>query len=122
MGNSHLIKKSLNFPLFLGTIGVVFGDIGTSPLYALRETLTGHNSHGFIREDIYSVLSLIFWTIMFIVSFKYVTVIMRADNNGERGSLALLTLVNKITTNSRIAHWATFLGFCGAVFFSATAS
>ncbi len=79
--------------LALGAIGVVFGDIGTSPLYALKESFMGHHPLTVDREHIFGVLSLIFWTMMLIVTVKYVLVILRADNKGEGGSLALLALI-----------------------------
>src|ERR1700752_4954749 len=76
--------------LALGAIGVVFGDIGTSPLYALKESFVGHHPLTVDRAHVFGVLSLIFWTMMLIVTIKYLFVIMRADNKGEGGSLALL--------------------------------
>ncbi len=79
--------------LALGAIGVVFGDIGTSPLYALKESFIGHHPLAVDRAHIFGVLSLIFWTMMLIVTLKYVIVILRADNRGEGGSLALLALI-----------------------------
>ena len=81
--------------LALGAIGIVFGDIGTSPIYAFRETFAGHHTLIPDRLHIYGVLSLIFWSMMTIVTLKYVTIIMRADNKGEGGSLALLALINR---------------------------
>ncbi len=83
------------YKLAIGAIGIVFGDIGTSPIYAFRETFAGH--HQLIPDQlhIYGVLSLIFWSMMLIVTLKYVSIIMRADNKGEGGSLALLALINR---------------------------
>ncbi len=83
------------YKLAIGAIGIVFGDIGTSPIYAFRETFAGHHTLIPDRLHIYGVLSLIFWSMMIIVSLKYVTIIMRADNKGEGGSLALLALINR---------------------------
>ena len=90
--------------LAVGAIGIVFGDIGTSPIYAFRETFAGH--HKLIPDalHVYGVLSLIFWSMMIIVSLKYVTIIMKADNKGEGGSLALLALINRSTSDTR--KWA----------------
>ena len=87
--------------LAVGAIGIVFGDIGTSPIYAFRETFAGH--HKLVPDSlhVYGVLSLIFWSMMIIVTLKYVTVIMRADNKGEGGSLALLALINRQTGGKR---------------------
>ncbi|MFN3725787.1 MAG: potassium transporter Kup [Allosphingosinicella sp.] len=81
--------------LAVGAIGIVFGDIGTSPIYAFRETFAGHHPLAPDALHIHGVLSLIFWSMMIVVSFKYVTIIMRADNKGEGGSLALLALISR---------------------------
>src|SRR3954464_6979932 len=83
------------YKLAVGAIGIVFGDIGTSPIYAFRETFAGHHTLIPDRLHIYGVLSLIFWSMMIIVTLKYVSIIMRADNKGEGGSLALLALINR---------------------------
>src|ERR1039457_5139847 len=77
----------------LGAIGVVYGDIGTSPLYAIQASFTGPHPLPVVEANILGVLSVIFWTIMLLMSLKYVVIIMRADNNGEGGSMALLALV-----------------------------
>ena len=79
-------RKTL--PLAVAALGVVFGDIGTSPLYAFKECL----AHGSSREDVFGVISLIIWSLIILVSVKYVGFILRADNQGEGGILALLTL------------------------------
>ncbi|MFS0735661.1 potassium transporter Kup [Sphingomonas sp. 1P06PA] len=81
--------------LCVGAVGVVFGDIGTSPIYAFRETFAGHHPLDPDALHIFGVLSLIFWSMMLVVTLKYVTIIMRADNKGEGGSLALLALINR---------------------------
>jgi KUP system potassium uptake protein len=78
----------------LGAIGVVFGDIGTSPLYAMKESFIGPHLLAVDRLHIFGVLSLIFWSLMLIVTIKYVFVAMRADNRGEGGSFALLALIS----------------------------
>jgi KUP system potassium uptake protein len=90
--------------LAIGAIGVVFGDIGTSPLYAFRETFASHHGAPGIQVDpvhIHGVLSLVFWSMMIVVTFKYVLTIMKADNKGEGGSLALLALINRKSENAR---------------------
>ncbi len=87
--------------LAVGAIGVVFGDIGTSPIYAFRETFAGHHKLPPDTANIYGVLSLVFWSMMLVVTLKYVAIIMRADNKGEGGSLALLALINRSTSNAR---------------------
>jgi KUP system potassium uptake protein len=105
--------------LVLGAIGVVYGDIGTSPLYAIQATFTGPHPLPVVEANILGVLSVMFWTIMLLVSFKYVTIILRADNNGEGGSMALLALVGELTKrHPKIKWFATALGvFAAALFF-----
>ena len=80
--------------LTLGALGVVFGDIGTSPLYTLRECLreAGHGKPA-SEGDVFGLLSLVFWSLMMVVTVKYLTFIMRADNKGEGGIFALLAIV-----------------------------
>jgi KUP system potassium uptake protein len=106
-------------PLVLAAIGVVYGDIGTSPLYALKETFAGHHPLPVIETNILGVLSIMFWTIMLLVSLKYVAIVMRADNNGEGGSLSLLALVHELTAQHTKLKWfVTALGlFAAALFF-----
>lgn len=102
----------------LAAIGVVFGDIGTSPLYALKEIFAGHHPIPVVPENILGILSMIFWSIVTLVALKYVLIIMRADNRGEGGSLALLALVTERAKNPRIAWVVTLLGiFAAALFF-----
>ena len=105
--------------LALGALGVVYGDIGTSPLYAIKETFAGHHPLPVIEANILGVLSVMFWTIMLLVSVKYVAIIMRADNNGEGGSLSLLALVGELTKKLPRTKWfVTMLGlFAAALFF-----
>ena len=81
--------------LALGALGVVYGDIGTSPLYALKECFTGHHGVSATPANVLGVLSLVFWAMTFVVTFKYLSFVMRADNRGEGGILALLALVGK---------------------------
>src|SRR4051794_30448539 len=89
------------YKLAIGAIGIVFGDIGTSPIYAFRETFAGHHTLIPDRLHIFGVLSLIFWSMMIIVTLKYVSIIMRADNKGEGGSLALLALINRTLSGKK---------------------
>jgi len=88
-------KKTISLPLLIGALGVVFGDIGTSPLYALRETFFGLHPLERSSENVLGVLSLIFWTLMIVVTIKYILLIMRADNKGEGGIFALLSLLRQ---------------------------
>lgn len=115
----HIAKKhkSKFSTLLLGSIGVVFGDIGTSPLYAIRESLKVQHLSVLTPQDIFSLLSLIFWTLIIVVSIKYVSVIMNADNEGEGGTFALIALVSKLIHKSDLAKKASILGLCGAAFF-----
>ncbi len=95
--------------LVVGAIGIVFGDIGTSPLYAFRETFAGHHPLTLDRLHILGVISLMFWSMMLVVTLKYVAIIMRADNKGEGGSLALLALINQ----SESKKWTTGIVLLG---------
>ena len=79
--------------LSLAALGVVYGDIGTSPLYALKECFNGKHAVPLTPENVLGVLSLVFWSLNFVVSFKYIALVLRADNRGEGGILALLALV-----------------------------
>jgi len=103
----------------LGAIGVVYGDIGTSPLYAIQATFTGAHPLPVAEANIFGVLSMMFWTIMLLVSFKYVVIVMRADNHGEGGSMALLSLVSDLTAQHPKTKWlVTALGvFAAALFY-----
>ncbi|MFC0243064.1 potassium transporter Kup [Rhodopseudomonas telluris] len=103
--------------LLISTIGVVFGDIGTSPLYALKETFAGHHPIAVTPDNIFGVLSLVFWTVMLLVTVKYVIIIMRADNHGEGGSLALLALVTELTRGRRVHYPLMMLGVIAAALF-----
>jgi KUP system potassium uptake protein len=104
--------------LTVGAIGIVFGDIGTSPLYAFRETFAGHHPLPVDRLHVFGVLSLIFWSMMIVVTLKYVTVLMRADNKGEGGSLALLALISRKTEAARWGSVIVLLGvFACALFY-----
>jgi KUP system potassium uptake protein len=88
-------RKPALAALALGAVGVVFGDIGTSPLYALREAFAGHHALPLDAANVMGVLSLIFWSMMLVVTLKYISVLTRADNQGEGGSLALLALISR---------------------------
>ena len=105
--------------LALGAVGIVYGDIGTSPIYAFRETFAGHHTLAPDQLHIWGVMSLIFWSMMIIVTLKYLTVIMRADNKGEGGSLALLALINRsLDTKAKWTGGIVLLGvFATALFY-----
>ena len=104
--SSHGSHGSL-LPLAVGALGVVFGDIGTSPLYTLQ--IAGTEAHG--PGDILGVLSLIFWGLTIVVAIKYLTFVMRADNRGEGGILALLALIPERTKQ---LTWVTLMVVAGA--------
>ncbi len=80
-------------PLALTALGVVYGDIGTSPLYALRECFYGSHAVPPTHENVLGVLSLIVYALLLVISIKYVAIVMRADNQGEGGILALTALI-----------------------------
>ena len=105
--------------LTLAAIGVVYGDIGTSPLYALKEVFGGaHNPVPITPDNIVGVLSLFFWSLMVVVTLKYVSFIMRANNEGEGGIVALMTLaIDKKTMSPWRYGFLVTLGLFGAAFF-----
>ena len=91
---THPGKQKLPL-LMMGAIGVVYGDIGTSPLYALQATLDPRYHLGINVTDLYGIVSLIFWSFVFVITVKYVFIVMRCDNDGEGGSLALYALIQR---------------------------
>jgi len=103
--------------LMLGALGVVFGDIGTSPLYALRETFIGHHPLPVDEYHVFGIISLIFWTMMMIVTVKYVGIILRADNRGEGGTIALQALLMRHSHGKRWAPWVVVLGILATALF-----
>ena len=96
---------------------MVFGDIGTSPLYAFKETFAGHHPLALTSVTIFGVISLIFWTMMLVVTLKYVSVIMRADNRGEGGSLALLALISRLSPGDTRSAQLILLGVLATALF-----
>ena len=116
---SHGHAQGPLFKLAVGAVGVVFGDIGTSPIYSFRETFAGHHPLSPDQFHIQAVLSMIFWSMMIVVTLKYVMIIMRADNKGEGGSLALLALINRtISGKKKWANGIVMLGvFATALFY-----
>jgi len=103
--------------LIIAAIGIVFGDIGTSPLYAMKETFHGPHPLPVDTLHVYGVLSLMFWLLMSVVTIKYLTLMMRADNRGEGGSLALLALAQRVTRAGRLAGAVSVLGIFAAALF-----
>ena len=105
-------QNGLNYGLILAALGVVYGDIGTSPLYALRESF--HTSHlPLTSTNVLGVLSLIFWALIIVISIKYLLFILRADNRGEGGMLALSALVNPRAPSTRRLWLLLMLGLFG---------
>ena len=104
--------------LTLGAIGVVYGDIGTSPLYALKEVFA-HDRVPLTPDNVLGILSMVFWTLTVIVSFKYVSLILRADNNGEGGLIAMLALASvAVREHPRLRRALLLVGIFGtAIFF-----
>ncbi|WP_066480160.1 MULTISPECIES: potassium transporter Kup [unclassified Sphingomonas] len=111
-------REQAVWKLAVSAIGVVFGDIGTSPLYAFRETFAGHHPLALDTQHVMGVISLMFWSMMVVVTLKYVLIILRADNKGEGGSLALLALISGKTRNRRWTAGIILLGvFATALFY-----
>jgi KUP system potassium uptake protein len=101
--------------IVLAALGVVFGDIGTSPLYAMQTIFSGRGAHTvpITHQGVYGVVSLVFWTITLIVTVKYVVLIMRADNDGEGGIMALIALLRRSTKGSATARLVAILSALG---------
>ncbi len=117
-GSSGHVPAKGGFALVLGAIGVVFGDIGTSPLYTLKEAFSPHYGLTSDHDTVLGVLSLAFWALMITVTLKYVTIIMRADNDGEGGIMALMALVQRtLKPASHSGYVVGILGIFGASLF-----
>ena len=111
-------RDSAKLKLAAGAIGIVFGDIGTSPLYAFRETFRGAHSLPIDDLHVLGVVSLIFWSMTLVVAIQYVTILMRADNNGQGGSLALVALLSRNIGKSSYGWLVVLLGvFATALFY-----
>src|ERR1700759_3213527 len=105
--------------LILGALGVVFGDIGTSPIYTVQTVFNPHDPHpvSVSRETVFGIVSLIFWSVTIVVTVTYVLLVMRADNEGEGGIMALITLVRRTKTRG---HTRTKLLLAGLGLFGAS--
>ncbi len=101
----------------LSVLGVVYGDIGTSPLYALKASLQLFQGITISTVEILGILSLIFWSLILIVTIKYVTLIMRADNHGEGGILALMALAQRVSVGTGMRSFLGLVGIAGACLF-----
>jgi KUP system potassium uptake protein len=113
----HGPNERLRISALVGVLGVVYGDIGTSPLYALQASLGYFTKSGLKYDDIFGVLSLIFWALIITVTLKYVTFVMRADNNGEGGILALMALAQRVAKNDHTRATLGIVGIVGAGLF-----
>lgn len=114
----HTPASTSRNALTLAAIGVVFGDIGTSPLYTLKEVFGGHHPVATNLGNVLGILSLIFWSLIIIVTLKYVLFIMRADNKGEGGIMAMMSLVQRaLPSDTRLGWLLATLGLLGASLF-----
>ncbi|CAG4882430.1 putative potassium transport system protein kup 3 [Georgfuchsia toluolica] len=105
-------------PLTLAALGVVYGDIGTSPLYAVKEVFAGHHPVPITPDNVIGILSVLFWALMIVVTLKYVTFMMRANNKGEGGTMAIMALALRNSENSpRRRQIVIVLGLFGAALF-----
>ena len=116
MSSTEASKKGIPWKLTLGALGVVYGDIGTSPLYAMRECFTGIHAVPLNPNNILGVLSLVIWSLIIIITLKYLSLVLRADNHGEGGVLALMSLANpmKAAVTSKRRMLIVFLGIFGS--------
>ena len=115
---ARLHGRSSVATLAIGAVGVVFGDIGTSPLYTMKEAFGAAHGLALTHDNVLGVLSLVFWSLMVFVTIKYVTLVMRADNRGEGGIMALMSLVvGSAARDSRGRWWLMTLGMFGAALF-----
>ncbi len=103
--------------MLLAVLGVVYGDIGTSPLYAFKASMQLFGAVPITRLEVMGILSLIFWSLVLIVTVKYVMLIMRADNRGEGGILALMALAQRVSVGTGIRRVLTLVGIAGACLF-----
>jgi KUP system potassium uptake protein len=103
--------------LLLGVLGVVYGDIGTSPLYALSTCLTFFGRAGMTEQTVLGILSMIFWSLVLVVTVKYVTFVMRADNHGEGGILTMMVLAQRVCRRAKVASAVVLIAIIGACLF-----
>ena len=115
----HHVSNDALPKLMIGAIGVVYGDIGTSPLYALQATLDPRYHLRTDVTDLYGIVSLIFWSFIFVITIKYVFIVMRCDNKGEGGSLALYALISRRLSATSPQRWLLLSAlFATALFFA----
>ncbi|HET7883495.1 MAG TPA: potassium transporter Kup [Acetobacteraceae bacterium] len=114
---AELRRPAPQIGMLLAVLGVVYGDIGTSPLYAFKASMQLFGRVPFAAAEVMGILSLIFWSLVLIVTVKYVMLIMRADNRGEGGILALMALAQRVSVGFRIRNALTLVGIAGACLF-----
>ena len=113
----HMSGKHLA-ALALGAVGVVYGDIGTSPLYTMKEVFFNKaHAIAYTEANVLGLLSLIFWVLTIVVAIKYALVILRADNQGEGGTMVLLAMALRTASNAKRRRWLTLLGIFGVSLF-----
>jgi KUP system potassium uptake protein len=110
-------RQPVNAAVLLGVLGIVYGDIGTSPLYSMRAALLHFSSDGLERWEILGILSLILWSLIIVVTVKYVWLVTRADNKGEGGILALMALAQRAARTERGRYTIAMVGIAGAALF-----
>ena len=113
---NELPSRKKEFGLAITAIGIVFGDIGTSPLYALRESFLAHEGMQYQSDNIIGIVSLLIWTLSLVVCVKYLGFVLKADNKGEGGVLALVSLISRYIPKSHVRRTAfvAALGVVGA--------
>ncbi len=115
---SRTSSPSSHAALTLGALGIVYGDIGTSPLYVMKTVFDPANGLALNQANLIGIVSLIFWSLMVVVTLKYVTLIMRADNHGEGGIMALLALASSsVADKPKLRHTLLMIGVFGAALF-----
>src|SRR3954471_15945335 len=114
----ELVRRAApRFGVLLAVLGVVYGDIGTSPLYAVKASLALLGDRAIEEWEILGVLSLIFWSLILVVTVKYVLLVLRADNRGEGGILALMALAQRVARSDRSRRLVVLAGIIGAALF-----
>jgi len=113
------VRNNARAALIVGALGVVFGDLGTSPIYTIQTVFDPTDPHPvpITKDSIYGIVSLVFWSVTLIVTVTYVLLVMRADNDGEGGIMALITLVRKWGRKGRTVAILSSLGIFGAALF-----
>jgi KUP system potassium uptake protein len=114
---THPVRNAVTPALLLGVLGIVYGDIGTSPLYALSTCLTFFGRAGMTDTTVLGTLSMIFWALVITVTVKYVTFVMRADNNGEGGILTMMVLAQRVCRRPQVASAVVLIAIIGACLF-----